>query len=109
MSLGQRVCASDEIGPGEAQRFEVDGIAVAVARDSDGTLHALDDTCSHEEVSLSDGFVEGCTLECIGHGSAFDLVTGRPNQLPATDPVNVYALTEQDGEVFVDTSTVLNA
>lgn len=109
MAAGQRVCASSEIGPGEVQRFEVDGRPVAVARDSDGTLHALDDICSHEEVSLSDGFVEGCALECIGHGSAFDLVSGRPNQLPATDPVSVYALTEQDGEVFVDTSTVLNA
>ena len=53
--------------------------------------------------------MEGCALECIGHGSAFDLVTGRPNQLPATDPVAVYALTEQDGEVFVDVTTVLNA
>lgn len=109
MSIGQRVCASSEIGPGEVLRFEVGGAAIAVARDSDGTLHALDDICSHEEVSLSDGFVEGCTLECIGHGSAFDMVTGRPNQLPATDPVAVYALTEQDGEVFVDTATVLNA
>lgn len=108
MSLGQRVCASSDVGPGEVQRFEVDGVPVAVARDSDGTLHALNDICSHEEVSLSDGFVEGCALECIGHGSAFDLVTGRPNQLPATDPVAVYALTEQDGEVFVDVSTVLN-
>lgn len=108
MAAGQRVCATDEIGPEEAKRFMVDGTPVAVVRASDGSLHALNDTCSHEEVSLSDGFVEGCSLECIGHGSAFDLVSGKPNVLPATEPVDVYALTVQDGAVWVDTSTVLN-
>jgi len=108
MAAGVRVCGPEEIGSEEARRFIVDGTPVAVARASDGSLHALDDTCSHEEVSLSDGFVEGCALECIGHGSAFDLVTGRPNVLPATEPVNVYALAVEDGGVWVDTSTVLN-
>ncbi|MGO1885784.1 MAG: Rieske 2Fe-2S domain-containing protein, partial [Citricoccus sp.] len=73
-----------------------------------GSLHALNDICSHEEVSLSDGFVEGCALECIGHGSAFDLVTGAPNVLPATEPVAVYALTVEDDSVWVDTSIVQN-
>ncbi|MDI3330906.1 MAG: non-heme iron oxygenase ferredoxin subunit [Micrococcus sp.] len=108
MADGQRVCATDEIGPEEAKRFVVDGIPVAVVRASDGSLHALNDTCTHEEVSLSDGFVEGCALECIGHGSAFDLVTGKPNVLPATEPVAVYALAVEDDGIWVDTSRVLN-
>jgi len=108
MAEGQRVCAAGEIGPEETKRFMVDGIPVAVARASDGWLHALHDTCSHEEVSLSDGFVEGCALECIGHGSAFDLVTGKPNVPPATEPVAVYALAVEDDGIWVDTSRVLN-
>jgi 3-phenylpropionate/trans-cinnamate dioxygenase ferredoxin component len=108
MATGQRVCAASEIGTEEAKRFTVDGIDVAVVRASDGSLHALNDTCSHEEVSLSEGFVEGCALECIGHGSAFDLVTGQPNVLPATAPVAVYALAVEDDSVWVDTATVLN-
>ncbi len=109
MAAGQRVCAAEEIGPEEARRFVVDGIAVAVVRASDGSLHALSDTCSHENVSLSEGFVEGCALECIGHGSAFDLVTGAPDTPPAIEPVAVYALSVEDDSVWVDTSTVLNA
>ena len=108
MAAGQRVCGADEIGPEEAKRFVVDGVPVAVVRASDGSLHALHDTCSHEEVSLSDGFVEGCALECIGHGSAFDLVTGKPNVPPATEPVAVYALAVEDDGIWVDTSRVLN-
>ncbi|MFC7402406.1 non-heme iron oxygenase ferredoxin subunit [Citricoccus sp. GCM10030269] len=108
MAAGQQVCAASEIGPEEAKRFVIDGTAVAVVRASDGSLHALNDTCSHEEVSLSEGFVEGCALECIGHGSAFDLVSGQPNVLPAIEPVEVYALTVEDDAVWVDTSTVLN-
>lgn len=108
MTAGQRVCAADEIGPEEAKRFVVGGVPVAVVRASDGSLHALHDTCSHEEVSLSEGFVEGCALECIGHGSAFDLVTGEPNVLPATEPVPVYALAVADDAIWVDTSSILN-
>ncbi|MEV4901352.1 non-heme iron oxygenase ferredoxin subunit [Citricoccus sp. NPDC055426] len=108
MATGQRVCAAAEIGAEEARRFTVDGIDIAVVRASDGSLHALADTCSHEEVSLSEGFVEGCALECIGHGSAFDLVTGAPNVPPATEPVAVYALAVEDDSVWVDTSIVLN-
>ena len=52
--------------------------------------------------------MEGCALECIGHGSAFDLVTGEPNVPPATEPVAVYALAVEDDGIWVDTSRVLN-
>ncbi len=58
---------------------------VAVVRDEDGDVHAVDDTCSHANVSLSEGEVDGCTIECWLHGSRFDLRTGEPT-VPAGDP-----------------------
>ncbi|GAB3596632.1 non-heme iron oxygenase ferredoxin subunit [Angustibacter peucedani] len=76
--------------------------AVAVIRAEDGTLHAVDDTCSHAEVSLSEGEVEDCTIECWLHGSRFDLRDGRPTGLPATAPIAVYALRVEDDVVHVD-------
>ena len=53
---------------------------------TDGELFAVDDRCSHADVSLSEGEVEGCLIECWLHGSQFDLRTGQPTCLPANAP-----------------------
>ena len=73
------------------------GVPVAVVHDGDGGLHALRDICSHADVALSEGEVDGCTLECWLHGSRFDLRTGQPSGPPATSSVPVYAV-RVDGE-----------
>src|SRR4029450_1196023 len=77
-----------DIPAGEARRFVVDRIEIAVAN-CDGEFLAVDDICSHAEYSLSAGEVDpdDCTIECPKHGSTFDLHTGRPRTLPATVPV----------------------
>ncbi|MGB3186202.1 MAG: non-heme iron oxygenase ferredoxin subunit [Ornithinimicrobium sp.] len=80
----------------------IDGRKVAIARDSSGTVHAVDDTCSHAQVSLSEGDVEGSTIECWLHGSSFDLTTGAPTSLPATTAIAVHEV-EVDGEdIYVE-------
>jgi 3-phenylpropionate/trans-cinnamate dioxygenase ferredoxin subunit len=87
-----------QFGDGTATRVEVDGVAVAVVRIKD-RVFAIADTCSHAAVSLSDGEVwcDELQLECPKHGSAFSLVSGEPDTLPATQPVVVYDVTV-DGE-----------
>jgi 3-phenylpropionate/trans-cinnamate dioxygenase ferredoxin subunit len=75
---------------------------VAVARDCDGGWHAIGDACSHGEVSLALGAIEGHLVECMLHGSQFDLRTGLPRQLPAVRPVPVYPLTIDGDDVLVD-------
>ncbi|WP_285724896.1 non-heme iron oxygenase ferredoxin subunit [Psychromicrobium xiongbiense] len=102
------VCRPDEVALKSAIRVELGDIPVAIVRDSEGALHAIGDTCSHADISLSEGEVEGCTIECWAHGSTFDLVTGEPLTLPAYEPVPVFALSVQDDKVYVDTSIVLN-
>ncbi len=88
---GTRVLSVSDLPevPG-AVRVEVGGVPVAVVRDEAGDLHAVSDVCSHADVSLSEGEVDGCTIECWLHGSRFDLRTGKPTGLPATKPVPVY-------------------
>jgi len=76
---------------------------VAIVRDSDGTWHALGDTCSHEDYSLSEGDVEDGVIECWKHGATFDLASGDALTLPATEPVPVYAI-EITGENHVGES-----
>lgn len=100
---GHVVCALDELADGSARRFDVSGRAVAVVRLGD-RVYAIGDTCSHADVSLSEGEVhaETCELECWKHGSAFSLVTGQPNTLPATQPVPVYVASVVDGDVVIE-------
>ena len=92
-----------------AVQVDVDGRAVAVVRAEDGSLHAVDDVCSHANVSLSEGEVEDCAIECWLHGSRFDLRTGAPTGLPATAPIAVFPVTVQDGNVLVDVSAPIPA
>jgi 3-phenylpropionate/trans-cinnamate dioxygenase ferredoxin subunit len=100
----RRVCSVSDLPDSGALRIVVDDLPIAIVRDEDGALHAVGDTCSHADVSLSEGEVEGCTVECWMHGSRFDLRTGRPLTLPATDPIPVYRLTLDGDDVLVDVS-----
>jgi 3-phenylpropionate/trans-cinnamate dioxygenase ferredoxin component len=108
----QRVCALSELQPDAALRVVVGDAAIAVVLDSSGTVHAIGDTCTHGDISLSEGFVEaddadGPTLECWAHGSKFSLGTGRPLTLPAYEPVPVYTVTVQGDDVLIDPDATL--
>jgi 3-phenylpropionate/trans-cinnamate dioxygenase ferredoxin component len=98
------LCRLDDLAPGAARRFVVGDRALAVVR-LDDDVYALGDVCSHQNVSLSEGEVDPDerTLECWKHGSTFDLATGEPTSLPATQPVPVYDVRVDDGDVVVVT------
>ena len=108
----QLACLADDVAAGTALRVELVGetgpIEVAIVRDDEGDLHAISDICSHGQVSLFDGEVDGRTIECRLHGSTFDLRTGAALSLPATQPVPVYPLTLDGDRVLVDVDTTLN-
>lgn len=102
--MATKVCAFAELEHGTARKFDVDGRSVAVVR-IDDAVYAIGDRCSHADVSLSDGevFCDTKEIECVRHGSAFSLVTGQPQTLPATQPVPVYVARVVDGHVEIDT------
>ncbi|HEV7950881.1 MAG TPA: non-heme iron oxygenase ferredoxin subunit [Glaciihabitans sp.] len=108
MSDGIRVCAVSDLAADQALKVVVDGHPIALVKDSAGTIHALGDTCTHGDISLSEGFVEDDTLECWAHGSKFSLLTGKPMNLPAYEPVPVYTVTIVDEDVFVNPDAVIN-
>lgn len=98
----QRACGVDDLVQDQALRVVLDDVPIAVVLDSAGEIHAIGDTCTHGEVSLSEGFVEGDTLECWAHGSAFSLRTGQPQNLPAFEPVPVYIVEIDGDDVLID-------
>ncbi len=95
-------CALSALEQDTPHRVELDGVPIAIVLDGAGDVHAIGDTCTHGDISLSDGFVEGETLECWAHGSAFSLRTGRPLNLPAFEPVPVYAVEIDGDNVLID-------
>ncbi len=92
-----------DLAPNSATRYVVAGRPVAVIRIGDD-VYAIGDTCSHADVSLSEGEVDADTkhIECWKHGSCFSLETGEPDVLPATRPVPVYRVAVEGGDVFVE-------
>ena len=102
-AYGERVlvCRIDELPEVGSAAADVNGRLVALVRTDDGVVHCIDDTCTHANVSLAEGELDGCTLECWLHGSRFDLRTGRPTGPPATQPVPVYPVFVEGDTVFV--------
>jgi 3-phenylpropionate/trans-cinnamate dioxygenase ferredoxin component len=100
----QKVASVDEIAKGATLAVQVDGTPIALVHAEDDQFYAIYDECSHAAVALSEGEIDGCTLECWLHGSRFDLRTGQPTGLPATEPVPVFGVEVRDGEIYVDST-----
>ncbi len=96
----QPACGVAEVPEGTAHRVVLDGLPIAVVH-TEGEWFAVSDICSHAEISLSEGEVDGRTLECWLHGSRFDLRTGRPSGPPATIPIPIYPISVEGDTVFV--------
>lgn len=89
MSETVDVMKLSDLAVGQVIKFDLDGLDIAVAHTPEGVF-AIEDTCSHAEVSLAEGELNGCFLECWMHGSAFDMRTGVPSTPPAIKPVSTF-------------------
>ena len=103
----ERACALDEVTPDQGLAVTLGDLEIVVARDGD-EVFALQNECSHAAVALSEGEVADCQIECWLHGSMFDLRTGKPTNLPATEPVATFPVDLRGTDVYVDTETTLN-
>lgn len=99
-----RLCGVTEVPEGEVRRFEIDARPFAVANLGEEGFRVIDAICSHAHYFLDEGEldVEEQTLECPKHGSTFDLDSGRPRSLPATRPVEVFAVKVDDVDVMIE-------
>jgi 3-phenylpropionate/trans-cinnamate dioxygenase ferredoxin subunit len=93
-----------QIPEGEVRRYELDGSKLAVVNLGEKGFRAVDAVCSHARYFLDEGEVdvEDGTIECWKHGSTFDLDTGRPRTLPATQPIATYAVTQDGDDILIE-------
>jgi 3-phenylpropionate/trans-cinnamate dioxygenase ferredoxin subunit len=94
------VARTDDLPPGKMICVDVAGKRVLVAN-VDGVYYATDDTCTHEDASLSSGSLNGELVKCPLHGSRFSLRTGEPMEDPAEEPLRCFQVQVRDGDVLV--------
>ena len=102
---GIRVAAIDDIPEGEGIEISRDLTGteddIALLKDDDGSVYALNNTCTHEIASLAEGWVEDGRVECPLHSSRFCLKTGAVEGLPATKDTVAHKVEVRDGEIFL--------
>ncbi len=96
-------CPLSALPRGEAVRVDGD-VPIAVFHTEEGEVFAIDDTCTHQDASLAEGWVEGCEVECPLHASKFDLRTGQVDAPPAKKPVRTHAVVIEGEDIYVDLS-----
>jgi len=89
-----------ELAPGTMKRVGVRGRRILLAN-VDGRLCAVDDTCTHEEASLSTGVLKGDLVKCPLHGSRFNVCTGKALEEPAEEDLRTYAVRLEGGRILV--------
>ena len=94
-----RVCATNELLPGEFQ-VAYDGDTAIAVFNIDGELYALEDVCTHDGGELAGGPIEGFEIECPRHGARFDLRTGEALCAPAYLPTAKFPVKVEDGAVW---------
>lgn len=96
------VARVEDVSPESMLRVEADGTPICLIRTQDGTFYAIDDTCTHEDYSLSEGELWEFEVECPAHGSRFDVRTGEVRNLPATLPVRTHRIRIEKDQVVIE-------
>ncbi len=95
-----KVATLEECPPGSLRSTMV-GIDPVVIANVDGTVYAAVDRCSHEDLPLSDGEMEGANLVCTYHGARFDITTGAPRGLPAVKPIKTFPVEVREDGIYI--------
>ncbi|MBI1313152.1 DUF59 domain-containing protein [bacterium] len=105
MSDYERVASIDELQPGGRLSVFVDDEPVLLIQKADGCYAAIADVCTHDGQPLTNGPISGNEITCERHGARFDLTTGQPLCMPATEPVQIYDIKVEDGSIFLRLAT----
>lgn len=97
-----RVASVADVPEDSLKRVDAGHTPVCLAHATDGKFYALNDICTHEEFSLSEGELWDMDVECPQHGSRFNLVTGKVTGLPAVIPAKTYPVAVEGDDVFVE-------
>ena len=96
-----KLCATDEVRPGEALRVEANDLCLAVFN-VDGRFYVTDDACTHGPGSLSEGYLDRDVIECNFHQGCFNVRTGAVVSPPCVVPIKTYVSVVEDGVLYIE-------
>ncbi|ABG99105.1 biphenyl 2,3-dioxygenase, ferredoxin component (plasmid) [Rhodococcus jostii RHA1] len=96
-----KICSSGDLAPGEMLRFE-EGPEPILVCNVGGEFFATQDTCSHADWALSEGYLEDDVVECTLHWAKFCVRTGKAKALPACVPLRTFVVKLEGDDVLVD-------
>ncbi|MEX2199182.1 MAG: non-heme iron oxygenase ferredoxin subunit [Burkholderiales bacterium] len=94
------IAKAGELREGTMKRVDIGGRRILLANVA-GRLYAVDDTCTHEEASLSAGVLQGELVKCPLHNSRFNVRTGEALEEPAEEDLRTYPVREERGRILV--------
>tara|TARA_B100000959_G_C14963775_1_gene616864 strand:+ start:2004 stop:2315 length:312 start_codon:yes stop_codon:yes gene_type:complete len=100
MSNLLKICNLNEIPEDTLQKKEIEGHSIILIR-KNNVVHVIEDQCSHMNYPLSDGELDHDEIECLYHGAKFNIKSGKPTCLPATEDIKIYEVIIKDEEVFI--------
>jgi len=103
MEPGQEieVCALSDIEPDDILEWAFDGVRYAIYRTEDDEVYATDALCTHEQVSLAEGLLDGHIIECPRHNGLFDIRSGKAMRAPVCVDLNTYPVRVVDGKIMI--------
>lgn len=105
MSQLEQVATLAELKEAGQLVVEIDDYPAVLAL-VDGKVHAIEDTCSHDQQPLGDAKVDGKEITCPRHGAKFDVTTGEALCMPATSSIRTFAVEVRGDDIFAGPKNV---
>lgn len=102
MADWERIAETDEVEEGGRKSVIVDETP-ALLLHLDGTYYCVEDVCTHDGQPLTDGPIADGQIECPRHGARFEISTGAPKCMPATEPIRTFAVEVRADGVYAST------
>jgi 3-phenylpropionate/trans-cinnamate dioxygenase ferredoxin subunit len=92
----------DDVRPGKTKKVCFPNHGPILLANVNGTIYAVDDTCTHDDSSLALGCLREDKVKCTLHGSWFSVVTGEPTDEPADEPLQRYQVEINNSEIWIN-------
>ena len=99
MNHWELIAAPDEVPPGQRKSVVVDDTPALLLRVGNDYF-CIEDVCTHDGQPLTEGPVAEGQITCPRHGARFDLRTGAPTCMPATEPIRTFAVEVREEGVY---------
>lgn len=96
-----KVASTKELKPGKMVGAEAGGKMIVVVN-LEGKYYAIGNRCTHMGCMLSDGTLKGEIIQCVCHGSRFDVKTGGVVGEPAKKPEPAFQVKVEADQILVN-------